>query len=105
MKKTTRRKKMKWELQKVYDWKDKALLKVAPAVATGWALVAGNAYALDWPPTSTEIASAFTSLVTTLGEIIAAVATAGLVLYGGYVGIMFAIQFFSKFLRTAKSGA
>lgn len=76
----------------------------AAAAAASAVSAAGNASAMTWPPTAADLATAFGSVVTTIGDIFAAAVTAGLVLYGGYLAVMSAIRFFSKFVRTTTSG-
>jgi hypothetical protein len=43
-------------------------------------------------------------VVTTIGEIFAAILTAGLVLYGGYIAVNAGLRFFSKFVKQTTAG-
>lgn len=89
---------------------DKLTSKVSNAYLTAGIFVFGAlvsmapslALALTWPPTAADITSSFTDVGDNIGEIIAAVATVGLVLYGGVVAIMAGIQWFTKFYRASR---
>lgn len=78
-----------------------------PAASGAFAvmLATANSYALTWPPTAADLGTAFGAVVTTIGEIFAAVVTAGLVLYGGVLAVQAAISYFSKFVKRSTGAA
>lgn len=94
------------QIRAAFDSGVSRIRRYVPAAAAAAAAVsaASNASAMTWPPTAADLASAFGDVVTTIGDIFAAAVTAGLVLYGGYLAVMSAIRFFSKFVRTTTSG-
>ncbi len=80
--------------------------KVAGYIVPVLALLAvvshsGSAYAMDWPPTASDIATLLGAVVVVIGGLIAAAVTAGLTLYGGWQGLMAALSSFSKVISKA----
>lgn len=57
---------------------------------------AGDASAMTWPPTAADVTDLLGDVALVIGGLIAAAVTAGLVLYGGWQGLMAALGAFSK---------
>ena len=78
---------------------------IAVAVAAALALPAANAFALTWPPTAADIAALFTGVITTIGEVVAAIAVAAAGLYAGVIAVKAGFEWFGKFYKSTKAAA
>jgi hypothetical protein len=74
---------------------------IVPALAVLAVSHSGSAYAMDWPPTASDVTTLLAAVVLTIGGLVAAAVVAGLSLYGGWQGLMAALSSFSKVVSKA----